>query len=50
LRCAAVPEGRALDLLGAIHDQLALQDIRLEVIVQQSAGNCGSGCTCGARD
>ena len=33
LRCAEMPEGRALDLLNAIHDQLALQEIRVEVIV-----------------
>ena len=45
LHCAAVPEGRALDLLSAIHDQLALQEIRVEVIVQESG--CGGGCTCG---
>ena len=34
LRCAEMPEGRALDLLNAIHDQLALQEIRVEVIVE----------------
>ncbi|MGH8093846.1 MAG: DUF6572 domain-containing protein [Chthoniobacterales bacterium] len=45
LHCVALPEGRALDLLGAIHDQLALQEIRVEVLVQD--GGCGSGCTCG---
>lgn len=45
LRCATVPEGRALDLLSAIHDQLALQEIRLEVIAG-SEGDCGAGCTC----
>ena len=27
VRCATVPEGRALDLLTMIHDQLALQEI-----------------------
>lgn len=47
LRCAEVPEGRALDLLNAIHDQLALQEIRVEVIVEDRSGSCGSGCTCG---
>jgi hypothetical protein len=36
LRCAAMPEGTALDLLNAIHDQLALQEIRVEVIVEGS--------------
>ncbi len=44
LHCAAVPQGRALDLLSAIHDQLALQEIRMEVIVQESG--CGGGCNC----
>jgi hypothetical protein len=44
LRCAEMPVGRALDLLNVIHDQLALQDIRVEVIAG-SAG-CGTGCTC----
>jgi len=33
VRCAYVPDARALDLLGAIHDQLALQEIKMEVIV-----------------
>ena len=46
LRCAEMPEGRALDLLNAIHDQLALQEIRVEVIVEDRSGSCGSGCTC----
>ena len=47
LRCAKMPEGRELDLLSAIHDQLALQEIRVEVIVEDRSGGCGSGCTCG---
>ena len=47
LRCAEMPAGRALDLLNAIHDQLALQEIRVEVIVEDRRGNCGSGCACG---
>ena len=47
LRCAEMPEGRALDLLSAIHDQLALQEIRVEVIVEDRSGSCGSGCDCG---
>jgi hypothetical protein len=33
VRCAHVPDPRAIDLLGMIHDQLAFQEIRLEVIV-----------------
>ncbi|HEY1583313.1 MAG TPA: DUF6572 domain-containing protein [Chthoniobacterales bacterium] len=47
LRCAEMPEGRALDLLNAIHDQLALQEIAVEVIVEDRSGACGSGCSCG---
>jgi hypothetical protein len=45
LRCATVPEGRALDLLTMIHDQLALQEIEVEVIAGDGEG-CGAGCTC----
>jgi hypothetical protein len=33
LRCAQLPDTRALELLGLIHDQLALQEIKLEVVV-----------------
>ena len=46
LRCAEMPENRALDLLSAIHDQLALQDIRVEVVVEDRGGSCASGCAC----
>lgn len=45
LRCVTVPEGRALDLLTMIHDQLALQEIEVEVIAGGESG-CGAGCTC----
>ena len=45
VRCATIPEGRALDLLTMIHDQLALQEVGVEVIAG-SEGGCGSGCTC----
>src|SRR5437867_2898635 len=31
LRCGHMPDARALELLGHIHDQLAFQEIRLEV-------------------
>jgi hypothetical protein len=34
LRCAHVPDTRGLELLGFIHDQLAFQDIKLEVVVR----------------
>ncbi|MEO7723593.1 MAG: DUF6572 domain-containing protein [Chthoniobacterales bacterium] len=41
LRCAEMPEGRILDLLQAIHDQLALQEIAVEVIVEDRSCSCG---------
>ena len=34
LRCPHVPDTRALELLGFIHDQLAFQGIKLEVVVR----------------
>jgi hypothetical protein len=34
LRCAHVPDTRALELLALIHDHLAFQEIRLEVVVK----------------
>ena len=37
LRCAYMPEARALELLGHIHDQLAFQEIKLEVVVRDEA-------------
>src|SRR5881392_2439450 len=33
LRCAQMPDARALEFLGLIHDQLAFQEITLEVII-----------------
>jgi hypothetical protein len=33
VRCAHMPDVRAIDLLGAVRDQLAFQEIELEVIV-----------------
>jgi len=36
LHCAAVPDERGIELLGNIHDQLALQDIGMEVVVARS--------------
>ena len=38
LRCAHIPDTRALELLGHIHDQLAFQEIRLAVVVKDTAG------------
>src|SRR5215831_11667773 len=38
LRCAHMPDTRALELLGLIHDQLAFQEIKLEVVVKDATG------------
>ena len=48
VRCTQMPDSKAIALLGAIHDQLALQEIRVEVIVSES-GDCGSACACRKR-
>ena len=45
LHCAEMPDERAIELLGMIHDQLALQEIGMEVVVAQKGG-CGACCTC----
>lgn len=37
LRCAHMPDGSALDLLGLIHDQLTFQEIKLEVVVKRAS-------------
>ena len=37
VRCVHMPDARALELLGLIHDQLAFQDIKLEVVVRNEA-------------
>jgi hypothetical protein len=39
LRCAHMPDTRALELLGLIHDQLAFQEIKLEVVVRDEQSN-----------
>ncbi len=44
LCCDTMPDERALGLLQLIHDQLALQEIKMEVIVAQQG--CGDHCTC----
>src|SRR5437762_229134 len=38
VRCEHMPDARALELLALIHDQLAFQEIKLEVIVRDAAG------------
>ena len=47
VRCERMPDSRAIELLGMIHDQLAFQDIKMEVVVGGGEESCGSGCTCG---
>jgi hypothetical protein len=37
LRCAHMPDARTLELLSHIHDQLAFQEIRLEVVVREAS-------------
>ncbi len=34
VRCTHMPDDRAIELLGLIHDQLAFQDIKMEVVVR----------------
>jgi hypothetical protein len=47
VRCAHMPDSRAIELLGMIHDQLAFQDIKMEVVVAGGgAEGCGEGCSC----
>ncbi|HEV2840553.1 MAG TPA: DUF6572 domain-containing protein [Chthoniobacterales bacterium] len=46
LRCDYMPDERALALLNLIHDQIALQEIKMEVIVAERG--CGDGCACHA--
>ena len=44
LRCDYMPDERALALLNLIHDQIALQEIKMEVIVTERG--CGGDCSC----
>jgi hypothetical protein len=44
LRCDHMPDERAIGLLQLIHDQIALQDIKMEVIVKEQG--CGGHCAC----
>jgi hypothetical protein len=45
LRCDHMPDERALGLLNLIHDQIALQEIKMEVVVAQKG--CGEqACSC----
>ena len=38
VRCAHMPDASALELLGMIHDQLAFQEIKMEVVVRTAEG------------
>jgi Family of unknown function (DUF6572) len=49
LRCARMPEARALDLLGLIHDQLAFQEIKLEVVIGEQTCS-DEHCDCSPQD
>ena len=44
LRCEEMPDESALGLLQLIHDQLALQEIKMEVVVRDKG--CGDACAC----
>ena len=47
LRSEQMPDERAVALLEMIHDQLALQEIHVEVVVRE-ADRCGGSCSCHA--
>jgi hypothetical protein len=38
VRCEHMPDASALELLGMIHDQLAFQEIKMEVVVLNAEG------------
>jgi hypothetical protein len=44
LRCEQMPNDPALELLDLIHNQLELQEIKMEVIV--ATRGCGDDCSC----
>jgi hypothetical protein len=45
LRCAHMPDARALEFLGLIHDQLAFQEIKLGVVIGEQKRR-DEGCDC----
>lgn len=45
LRCAHMPDARILELLGLIHDHLAFQELRLEVVIRGKT-RCNEDCDC----
>lgn len=46
LHCVDQPDDDAIELLGRIHDQLALQEIEMEVLIADPGEDCGDACTC----
>jgi hypothetical protein len=49
LRCAQMPDAHALELLGLIHDQLAFQEIKLEVVIGEQTCS-DEHCDCSPQD
>jgi hypothetical protein len=49
LRCARMPHAHALELLGLIHDQLAFQEIKLEVVIGEQTRS-DEHCDCSPQD
>ena len=45
LRCAHMPDARTLELLGLIHDHLAFQELKLEVVISEQTP-CNEDCDC----
>jgi hypothetical protein len=45
LRCAHMPDARTLELLGLIHDHLAFQELKLEVVISEQTP-CDEDCDC----
>jgi hypothetical protein len=45
VRCTSMPDSRTIELLGLVHDQLAFQDIEMEVVVAQNQSAPGD-CSC----
>ena len=47
LRCVALPPAPAVEFLSHVREQIALQDIDLEVrYAQEESGGCGTSCGC----
>ena len=49
LRCAKMPDARALEFLGLIHDQLTFQEIKLEVVIGEQTRS-DEHCDCAPPD